>query len=147
MSQPSLPEIIETKRLVLRPYRFEDVEDVLTTWPIVAEQGVVGGINIRLDFQNRLGEMGWSIARPLWGRGLTTEAALAVIEAAFGTHPGLNRIRAMADARNLASHRVMEKIGMRREGTLRQNRITRAEPVDEAWFGVLRSEWDGGRFV
>ena len=185
MSQPSLPAIIETKRLVLRPYRFEDVEDELTyatdeewstflpvprpysrmdaiqflarttlldrtvhpTWAIVAEQRVVGGINIRLEFQNRLGEMGWSIARPLWGRGLTTEAALAVIEAAFGTHPGLNRIRAMADARNLASHRVIEKIGMRREGTLRQNRITRAEPVDEAWFGVLRSEWDGGRFV
>ena len=179
MSQPCLPEIIETKCLVLRPYRFEDAEDVFAyaadeewsrflpvprpytekdaidflarmalldrrthpTWAIVAGERVVGGINMRFDFDNRLGEMGWSIARPLWGRGLTTEAAQAVIDAAFNTHADLNRIRAMADARNAASHRVMEKSGMLREGTLRQNRLTRGEPMDEAWFGVLRSEW------
>ncbi len=183
MSQSSLPEILETKRLVLRPYRFEDVEDVLAyatdkewskflpvprpysrmdaiqflarmtlldrvvhpSWAIAVDQQVVGGINIRFDFQNRLGEIGWSIARPLWGRGLTTEAATALIEAAFDVHPHLNRIRAMADARNQASHRVMEKLGMRGEGTLRQNRITHDELVDEVWFGVLRAEWDTGR--
>jgi ribosomal-protein-alanine N-acetyltransferase len=180
MSQSSLPEIIETKRMILRPYRSEDVEDILAyatdeawsrflpvprsysrtdavqfldrqalldrsvhpTWAVVADQQVVGGINIRFDFPNRLGEMGWSIARPLWGRGLATEVAISVIEAAFGTHPDLNRIRAMADLRNLASQRVMEKIGMRREGTLRQNRVTREEPIDEAWFGLLRAEWN-----
>jgi ribosomal-protein-alanine N-acetyltransferase len=183
MSQSFLPEIIETKRLVLRPYRFEDVEDVLAYandeewskflpvprpyarvdaiqfiaritlldrlvhpfWAIALDQQVVGGINIRFDFQNRLGEMGWSIARPLWGQGLTTEAAMAVIEAAFGAHPDLNRIQAMADGRNRASQRVMEKIGMRYEGTLRQSRITRDELVDEVWFGLLRAEWETGR--
>lgn len=183
MSQSSLPEIIETKRLVLRPYRFEDVEDVLSyatdeewskflpvprpylrmdaiqflarmalldrlvhpAWAIAIDQQVVGGVNIRFDLQNRVGEMGWSIARPLWGQGLTTEAAIAVIETAFGAHPHLNCIQAMADARNHASHRVMEKIGMRGEGTFRQNRITRDELVDEVWFGVLRAEWDTGR--
>ena len=183
MSQPCLPEIIETPRLVLRPYRFEDLEDVFAyavdedwgrflpvpapysqkdaidfiarmtlldrrahpAWAIVSSGRVVGGVNIRFDFANRLGEMGWSIARPLWGRGLTPEAAVAVIDAAFSTHPDLNRIRAMADARNVASHRVMEKVGMSREGTLRQNRITRGEPVDEVWFGVLRCEWAEGR--
>lgn len=180
MSQPPLLETIETKRLVLRPYRFEDVEDVMSyatdeewsrylpvprpysprdaiqfiarmtlldrtvhpSWAMVADQRVIGGINIRFDFRNLVGEMGWSISRPFWGRGLTTEAARAVMNAAFGTHPQLNCIRAMADVRNLASHRVMEKIGMSREGTLRQNRITRGEPIDEAWFGILRSEWD-----
>jgi [ribosomal protein S5]-alanine N-acetyltransferase len=183
MSQSSLPEIIETKRLVLRPYRFEDVKDILAyatdeewskflpvpkpylrkdaiqfiarmtlldrlvdpSWAIAIDQQVVGGINIQFDSQNRLGEMGWSIARPLWGQGLTTEAALAVIEAAFGTYPNLNRIQAMADGRNRASQRVMEKIGMRHEGTLRQSRVTHAELVDEVWFGILRAEWEMGR--
>jgi RimJ/RimL family protein N-acetyltransferase len=32
---------------------------------------------------------------------------------------------------------------MIREGVLRQNRIERGEPIDEAWFGLLRSEWQG----
>jgi ribosomal-protein-alanine N-acetyltransferase len=180
MSQPSLAGVIKTDRLVLRPYRFEDVEDVLAyatdgqwarylpvpqpylradaveflartilrdrlvhpTWAVVLGETVVGGINIRFDFENRLGEMGWSIARPLWGQGLATEAARAVVDAAFSTQPGVQRIRATADARNVASHRVMEKIGMSREGVLRQNRVTRGEPVDEVWFGILRPEWE-----
>jgi RimJ/RimL family protein N-acetyltransferase len=73
---------------------------------------------------------------------LATEAARAVVAAAFGARSDLNRIRAMADVRNVASQGVMEKVGMRLEGTLRQNRITRGEPVDEAWFGILRSEWE-----
>jgi RimJ/RimL family protein N-acetyltransferase len=55
----------------------------------------------------------------------------------------LNRIRASADVRNTASQRVMTKVGMIREGVLRQNRIERGEPIDEAWFGLLRSEWQG----
>jgi RimJ/RimL family protein N-acetyltransferase len=35
----------------------------------------------------------------------------------------------------------MEKLGMSREGVLRQNRVERGEPIDEAWYGVLRAEW------
>jgi RimJ/RimL family protein N-acetyltransferase len=48
----------------------------------------------------------------------------------------------MADARNLASLRVMEKLGMVREGVLRQNRLVRGEFIDEVWCGVLRTEWE-----
>lgn len=85
--------------------------------------------------------MGWSIARPVWGRGLATEAARAVIDAAFKVHQDLNRIEATADTRNVASQRVMEKAGMRREGVPRQSRISRRELLDEAYFGILRNEW------
>ena len=183
MNQALLPDVIDTERLILRPWRLEDVDDVFTyasdeewgrylsvphpyvranaveflarqvlqdravhpTWAVVLGEAVIGGINIRFFLEHCLGEMGWSIARLAWGRGLATEAARAVVEAAFSTYQDVNRIRAMADARNVASQRVMEKIGMRLEGTLRQNRITRGEPVDEAWFGILRTEWDVGR--
>jgi [ribosomal protein S5]-alanine N-acetyltransferase len=113
-------------------------------WAIVLEGSVVGGINLRLDFQNRLGELGYSIARAHWNRGYMTEAAKAVIHAAFSTHPDLNRLRAFTDARNGASQLVLEKLGMKKEGILRQNRIERGEPMDEAWFGMLRSEWGRG---
>jgi RimJ/RimL family protein N-acetyltransferase len=100
-----------------------------------------GGINVRFDFGNALGELGYSIARVHWNKGICTEAARAVIDAAFLTHADLNRIHARADQRNTASQRVMEKLGMLKEGVLRLSRVERGEAFDEAWFGILRSEW------
>lgn len=111
------------------------------SWAVVLDGVVIGGINLRLRQEHRLGELGYSLARPHWSRGYTTEAARAVVDAAFRTDTELNRIRAFADARNTASQRVMEKIGMTKEGTLRQNRIERGTLIDEAWWGMLRSEW------
>ena len=178
-----LPDIINTARLRLRPYRFQDVEDVLVfamdqewarylpvpqpytraeaekfiagqmlldrenhaSWAIEDTGAVIGGINIRFHFGHHIGEIGYSIARPYWGRGLVTEAARAVMETAFAAYASLNRIRAMADARNIGSLRVMEKLGMAREGVLRQNRPLRGEFIDEAWCGVFRSDWEAIR--
>jgi ribosomal-protein-alanine N-acetyltransferase len=139
-------------RTLPRPYYRSHAEEFIArqflwdrvthpTWAIVLEGKVVGGINLRFDFANRLAELGYSIARAQWNQGYGTEAAKAVIDAAFSTHEDLNRVRAMADSRNEASQRVMEKAGMKKEGLLRQNRVERGEPIDEAWFGVLRSEW------
>lgn len=82
----------------------------------------------------------YGLAPAAWGRGLATEAARAVIHAAFEADANLNRIRAVADSRNLASMRVLEKAGMTREGILRQNRMFRGELIDEVWYGILRKE-------
>jgi ribosomal-protein-alanine N-acetyltransferase len=174
-----LPELIETERVVLRSWRFEDVGDVLAyacdqewgrylpiphpyteldarrfiaaqvlqdakehpTWAVEHQGRVIGGINLRLSAERQIAEMGYSIARAFWRRGLATEAASAVIDAAFDACPVLVRVRAMADARNVASTRVLEKLGMKREGTLRSNRFLGGEPVDEVWCGILRNEW------
>ena len=178
-----LPDIIETARLRLRPFRLQDVDDVLIyasdpewarylpvpqpytktdaeqfiagqvlldravhpAWAIEHAGAAIGGINIRFHFDHHVGEMGYSIARSYWGQGLATEAARAVMAAAFAAYASLNRLRAMADARNIASLRVMEKLGMVREGVLRQNRLMRGELIDEVWCGVLRPEWEGHR--
>jgi [ribosomal protein S5]-alanine N-acetyltransferase len=174
-----LAEVIRTDRLLLRPWAFGDVADVLAfaddaewsrylpvpqpyseadarkfiaaqvlldrqvhaSWAIEHERRVLGGVNVRFSAERRIGELGYSIARPWWGRGLATEAARAVVDATFGALPEFARMRAMADARNAASLRVLEKIGMRREGVLRSNRIARDEPIDEVWYGILRHEW------
>jgi ribosomal-protein-alanine N-acetyltransferase len=138
---------------VPQPYTKENAEQFIAgqvlldrerhrAWAIEHAGAVKGGINIRFDFDNRVGEMGYSMARSHWGQGLTTEAAQAVLDAAFVAYVDLKRIRAMADARNTGSLRVMEKIGMIREGTLRQNRVVRGESIDEVWCGILRSEWE-----
>jgi RimJ/RimL family protein N-acetyltransferase len=119
--------------------------EVHPAWAIEHARAVIGGINLRFHFDHHVGEMGYSIARSYWRRGLATEAARAVMEAAFTAYASLNRLRAMADARNLGSLRVMEKLGMVREGILRQNRRVRGEYIDEVWCGVLRPEWEAHR--
>jgi len=59
-------------------------------------------------------EVSYGISPPFWGRGLATEAALAVLRYGFET-VGLQRIVASVDAPNVASPRVLEKAGMRYE--------------------------------
>lgn len=112
------------------------------SWAIEHAGAVIGGINIGFDFDNRVGEMGYSIARRFWGKGLTTEAVGAVIDESFSGYPDLNRIRATADERNVGSLRVMEKLGMVREGVLRQDIYLRGEFKNMVWCGLLRCEWE-----
>jgi RimJ/RimL family protein N-acetyltransferase len=56
-------------------------------------------------------EAGWRLARPAWGHGYATEAALAALEYGFGAL-GLPEIVAVTMARNLRSQAVMRRIGM-----------------------------------
>ena len=150
------PEWSKFLRILPVPYAFADAEQFIVRqsrldrvvhpgWAIDLDGSVIGGINLRFSFDHLLAEMGYSVARAHWNRGFCTEAASAVVDAAFGTHPDLNRVRAMADVMNTASQRVLEKVGMRKEGVLRQNRIERGHAIDEAWFGILRGEWEEGR--
>lgn len=83
-------------------------------WATTLDGTVMGGLNLRFNFEHH---------------------------AAFTTHADLNRVHARADANNVGSQRVMEKVGMVREGVLRANRVERGETVDEAVFSVLRPEW------
>jgi RimJ/RimL family protein N-acetyltransferase len=70
------------------------------------------------------------------------EALLALLNHGF-TDWGLNRVEADIDPRNLGSARVLERLGFRREGLLRQRWIVGDEVSDSAWYGLLRSEWRG----
>ncbi len=58
-------------------------------------------------------EVGWRLARPFWGRGYATEAGKACLDFAFGSLE-LDEVVSMAVAGNLASRRVMERLGMTR---------------------------------
>ena len=60
-------------------------------------------------------EMGYTLGRPWWGRGLATEAAGLCVEAARSPL-GLARLRALVEEPNLASRHVLEKLGFERDG-------------------------------
>lgn len=98
-----------------------------------------GAIGLELDAQHARAELGYWIGRPYWGQGLATEAARAVLRHGFETL-GLHRIHAAYFAHNPRSGRVMEKLGMRREGTLRGHYLKWDRFVDSVVMGILRDE-------
>ena len=81
---------------------------------------------------------------PYWRQGYATEAARAMVGHAF-TATEMHRVMAQHVTRNPASGRVMQKIGMRYEGRLRDHvrRWDRYEDVEV--YGILRDEWDAAR--
>ena len=112
-------------------------------WAIDVGGRAVGNINADLETPSRA-QMGWGMAHEYWGQGLATEAAMAVVDWVFA-HPAMMRVYATADARNVGSRRVMEKLGMRLEATLRMHRLdVGGQLVDEVWYGMLREEWERG---
>lgn len=87
---------------------------------VVLEGGeVVGGVGIHTPRLEGLGELGYWTRSDRTGRGYTTEAAGAAVDFAFTTL-GLYRLELRAGVENVASQRVAEKLGFRREGTLRR---------------------------
>ena len=105
---------------------------------------VVGSIAVvHLNEATEAADMGYCLGKPWWGRGLMPEAVRAVIGYLFG-EVGLNRVAACHDPRNPKSGRVMEKAGMRLEGTWRQAGKNNLGLCDEVWHSILRSEWEEG---
>ncbi|MCY3784376.1 MAG: GNAT family N-acetyltransferase [Chloroflexi bacterium] len=112
-------------------------------WGIWLDRDLVGGVDLRIEISNRRAEIGYEVARAHRSCGIATEAAAAVIESAFAAEPDLNRVFARADARNQPSTRVLRKLGMRYEGTLREHSAKSGTPADEVQYGLLRRESEG----
>ncbi|MFI6982818.1 GNAT family N-acetyltransferase [Embleya sp. NPDC050154] len=100
--------------------------------------GWCGLTNWNPDF--RSASLGYCLDDAVWGHGYATEAAHALLQWAFDTLD-LNRVQAETDTRNVASARVLEKIGFVREGTLREECIVNGEVSDTWVFGLIRREW------
>jgi ribosomal-protein-alanine N-acetyltransferase len=122
-------------------------DDPLTdvwTWGIVLKQTgrVVGGCSIWGRGTNSRAELGYWIGRPFWGRGLVAEAAQAMIKLGF-EQMDLNRIEARCFIENTASARVMEKCGMKYEGTLREQMLVKGRFRDCKLYAILRRDYYG----
>jgi RimJ/RimL family protein N-acetyltransferase len=91
--------------------------------------------------EHRGGEVGWVLNPAYSGHGYATEAARAILGLGF-EDLGLRRIVARVDARNTASQRVCERLGMRMEAHLVQNEFFKGEWTDELDFAILQSEWE-----
>ncbi len=101
---------------------------------------LVGAIGLEAKPDHGRAEIGYWVGVPYWNRGYVTEAARAVLGFGFESL-GLHRIFAMHFTRNPASGRVMQKLGMKHEGTLREHEKKWDVFVDCEVYGILHSEW------
>ena len=105
------------------------------------EQGfLIGGIGLGINKEYESAELGYWIGKPYWNNGYCTEAAQATLRYGFEVL-GLNRIHATHMTRNPASGRVIQKIGMKHEGCLRQHIKKWGQFEDFEAYGILRSEY------
>jgi RimJ/RimL family protein N-acetyltransferase len=106
---------------------------------IVATGELVGHVSLTVG-PHRQGEIGFIFHPDHQGRGYATEAAAAVLGIGFGPY-GLHRVCGTLEARNTASARVLEKLGMRREAHLRENEWVKGEWQSELVYALLAREW------
>jgi [ribosomal protein S5]-alanine N-acetyltransferase len=120
--------------------RFDDCKEAVFAITLRAKGELFGAIGLTLNLEQERAELGYWIGKPYWNRGYCTEAASAVLHYAF-TGLRLNRVHAHHFSNNPASGRVMQKVGMRHEGHLRQHVKKWGEFLDVEAYGILRSEF------
>ena len=184
MSEPVKGVELRTERLLLRPFRLDDVDEVfeyakdpewaqylgghipqpytrrdaeqfvahavLASWdahPVFAVElngRVSGGVALDMQQTDAIAELGYALAKPHWGKGLMPEAVRAAVNWGFESL-GFAKVYALIDLRHTRSQRVMEKLGMTREGVLRSHANVRGNRIDVATYGLVREDWEQGR--
>jgi RimJ/RimL family protein N-acetyltransferase len=109
---------------------------------------LIGACNLALFGDEA--EIGWILHRDFWKQGFGTEMGKAMLRFGFD-ELNLRRIVAHCDAENYGSYRIMEKIGMRREGLFIEgrpaNKLSDHKYSDELSYAILKSEWDKGKEI
>lgn len=135
------------------PYTWEDAEHWIqmtgeepevSDFAIDVDGEAIGGIGFaqQTDVNRCSAEIGYWVGRPWWGRGIATEALVALSDAVFALHPEIVRLFALPFADNLASRRVLEKGGYVLEGILRDAAVKNGSLRDQAVYALLRRDRD-----
>lgn len=128
----------ETKEFINR-----NKGDAAEKFPVVLknEKVVIGHIAFFKYFGEHTYEIGWVFNPKYYNKGYASEAAQAVLKFGF-EEMKLHRIIATCQPENIPSYRVMEKIGMRREGYFKKCIPSGNEWWDEYYYAMLEEEWE-----
>ncbi|MCM3360089.1 GNAT family protein [Psychrobacillus sp. MER TA 171] len=124
---------------ILKQYEKKDI----APWGIeYKETGqFIGTIDfVQWQIKHDSAEIGYVLSPDYWGQGLTTEAAEALIHFGFN-HMDLIRIQARCFVENVGSSRVMEKVGMSYEGTMRKGMKVKGKHVDLKIYSILKEDF------
>jgi RimJ/RimL family protein N-acetyltransferase len=87
------------------------------------------------------GDIGYELDPKHWNHGYAAEAAHAMVDFGF-SHFGVHRIWSWCVADNLGSAHVLEKLGMKLEGRLREKEFYKGRWWDTLMYGILADEWE-----
>ncbi|MGE7997424.1 GNAT family N-acetyltransferase [Lysinibacillus sp. NPDC093190] len=107
---------------------------------LLSENMVIGHIVFHQYFGDHTYEIGWVLNPNYFNNGYASEAAKAVLDYGF-KEMKLHRIIATCQPENIPSYKVMEKIGMRREGYFKKCIPHNDDWWDEYYYAVLEEEW------
>lgn len=107
-------------------------------YAIESDGEAIGGIGVRLkeDVERHVAELGYWLGEPFWGRGIMTEAVIAITEFAIREFL-LHRIEAWVFEWNATSARVLEKAGFQLEGILRRSAIKHGKIIDRKLYAFV----------
>lgn len=132
-------------QLRLKEQRVEPRADYVFAIVLKATEELIGSCGIHsVPGKQAERSIGYILARECWGQDYMTDAVRALITFGF-QRLSLHRITATCDPKNVASYRVMEKAGMRREGYLRQDRWQKGAWRDSFVYAILEEEWERDR--
>ena len=155
-------EDVVTKFLTWQTHTNQDVtKSVLADWiskyankdfynwaiELKEENRLIGNISVvSLREETLSAILGYCMGSKWWGKEIMPEAGKAVLKYLF-EEVGFNRIAANHDKNNPKSGRVMQKIGMTYEGTLRSAGFCNQGIIDDVRYSILKSEWELNRQV
>lgn len=136
-----IPEGIFTEKTA-KNFVKNNMDDKAKKFPVVLvdENCLIGHIVFHKYFGEHTYEIGWVFNPKFHNKGYASESALAVLKFGFETLE-LHRIIATCQPQNIPSYRVMEKIGLRREGYFKKCIPHGNEWWDEYYYAILREEW------
>ena len=116
-------------------------ENETFAFAITVNNMVIGSIGIfrQGNIHRQTAELGYYIAEEYWGKGIMTEAVKQICEYVFA-NSDIIRIYAEPFAYNIASCRVLEKVGFQYEGTLRSNAVKNGKVMDMKMYSLLKEE-------
>jgi len=120
--------------------RYEKREGII--WGIVYKENnkVIGTFDISPVTKHFRAEIAYALSRDYWGKGIATEAVKEAIKFGF-EKMNLNRIQAMCIPENIGSYGVMEKVGMKYEGLIREYMYIKGKFQDLKLYSILRREY------
>jgi len=146
-------EVAKTTLGIPHPYSIEAAEQWIkqhpnmiknSTFPFAivlkSENILIGTMTIRVNNTHKKAELAYWVGREYWGYGYATEAAKEIVRYGFEVL-NLNRIWAKAMSKNPASSKVMMKVGMKKEGLLKQDTIKSGVFVDSEIYGLTKSDY------
>lgn len=115
---------------------------ILVIYAIIEKETnqLIGIINLKIHPTYQRGELGYWVAKKYWGKGYGTEAAKSLLQYGFEVMK-LHKIFAQAFSSNVGSYKIMEKIGLHYEGTLKEHVCRDGQYHDLVVYGLLRKDF------